>query len=211
MMTAAVSALLLIAAPDPVVALKQQFVPGHGVTFTERAKTMIDGDPFSSSKRRGVVQFDRSGVVSYDVKARSGLAKGAVRTIAVGEATYQRGGVIGKKWVRSPSKPGARTPFFSPILVLDPSAMKAMLATKGMITGSALYEASPSFRATVQSAKEAPSSIFWKLSTDPEGRPAKLVTWWTEPPGALGSVSKKSTLRFTSWGVPVNITAPPSS
>ncbi|MFD1933461.1 hypothetical protein ACFSKW_18550 [Nonomuraea mangrovi] len=211
MMTAAVSALLLIAAPDPVVALRQQFVPGHGVTFSERAKTMIDGDLFSISKRRGVVEFDRSGVVAYDVKARSGLAKGAVRTIAVGRATYQRGGVIGKKWVRSASRPGARTPFFSPILVLDPAAMKAMLATKGMITGSALYEASPAYRATVASAKQAPAFIFWKLSTDREGRPAKLVTWWTEPDSELGSVSKRSTLRLISWGVPVKIVAPASS
>lgn len=210
MMTAAVSVLLMIA-PDPVTALKQQFVPGQGVRFTERAETAIDGDLFSVSKRRGVVEFDRSGVVAYDFRARSGLAEGAVRTIAAGSATYQRGGVIGKKWVRSASRPGARTPFFSPVLVLDPAATKAMLATKGMITGSALYQASPSYRATVGSAQQAPAFIFWKLSTDSAGRPAKLVTRWTEPPGTLGDVSKKSTIRFSSWGLPVKIVAPPSS
>lgn len=213
---------------DPVAALKAQFIANHGVKILEGQRTVVDGEQFNKGKRRGVVQFAPDGVTGFDYTMSTNLMDKPIRTLSIGPYTYQSGGAIaealpkGKKWLRLPSKPGARSPFFTPVFILEPATLKAVLSTtsgtaagvrKGAITLGALFKVSPTYRAAnfkALSAKAAAVKVSWKLWTAKNGLPTRLVTAWTDD-GALGPSKKTSDIRFTSWDTRSTLAAPPAA
>ncbi|MDP9862923.1 MULTISPECIES: hypothetical protein [Streptosporangium] len=228
--TTAAPAHARTAPTDPVTALKAQFVAQRGVKIVESGRTNSDGKPLSAQKRRGVVQFGASGVAGYDILTRSDLPgekATPVRNLAVGGNVYMSGGVIGeslpegRKWMRTPGKIRDLSPFLTPVLVLEPATLKALLSTstvkkpgatlhKGVITFGALYRVSPSYRADLRkrpNAKVAAMKVAWRLWTGRDGLPSRLVTSWAEPPLSMG-VTRVSDVRFASWGTPVHLVAP---
>ncbi|GAA4226233.1 cytochrome c5 [Streptosporangium album] len=227
--TAAASAQ---AAPtDPVAALTAQFAAGRGVKIAEISRTNSDGKPLSAQKRRGVAQFDVSGVAGYDIltaSALSGENAKPVRNLAIDGNVYISGGLVGeglpdgRKWMRAPGKIRDLSPFQTPVLVLEPATLKTLLATSkakkpgaalhtGTVTFGALYHASPSYRAGLHgrpSARVAAMTVTWRLWLGGDGLPLRLVTSWAEPPLSM-KVTRVSDVRFASWGAPVKLTAPP--
>ncbi|WP_433251838.1 hypothetical protein ACQPYK_06720 [Streptosporangium sp. CA-135522] len=217
---------------DPVAALRAQFAAQRGVKIAESGRTASGRKPFSAQKRRGVVQFGVSGVTGYDILTKSDLAGDdakPVRNLAVGGNVYMNGGVIGegipegKKWLKARGEIGDLSPFSTPVLLLEPATLKALLSTstakkpgarlhKGTITFGALYRVSPSYRARLHGkrpgAKVADMTVAWRLWLDRDGLPGRLVTSWAEAPLSMG-ITRVSDVRFAFWGTPVNLVAPP--
>lgn len=154
------------------------------------------------------------------------------RSITRGRWTYLTGSLWStllnnnRTWLRVPAtvgQPAGVTGSYSqPLNILsEPAVLKTMLrgakATRdgftGRITLGQLRKVSPSFRATpvYNSAKSARLTISWKLSLDAKGLPARLVS--VIPAGAYGPARADSTIsvdtRFSGWGTPVSVVAPP--
>ncbi|MEO3855357.1 hypothetical protein ABGB08_10650 [Acrocarpospora sp. B8E8] len=49
----------------------------------------------------------------------------------------------------------------------------------------------------------------WRMSVGPDGLPTRLVTSYSDPEYTLGPMEKKSDIRFSSWGTPVELASPP--
>ncbi|WP_406318707.1 hypothetical protein OHA77_14850 [Streptosporangium sp. NBC_01639] len=219
-----------VAPIDPVAALTARFAANRGVTIAEISRTSSGGKPLSAQKRRGVAQFDAAGVTGYDILTASALpgeTTKPVRSLAIGGNVYTSGGLVGeglpdgRKWMRAPGKIRDLSPFQTPVLVLEPATLKALLATSkakkpgaalhtGTITLGALYRVSPSYRADLRgrpSARVAATTVAWRLWLGRDGLPSRLVTSWTEPPASM-KVTRVSDVRFASWGKAVNLTAP---
>ncbi|MDH2423888.1 hypothetical protein [Sphaerisporangium sp. TRM90804] len=91
-------------------ALARQFVAGHGVKISHSSTIAKDGAVVGGSAISGKLGFDRSGVVTSDLVARSLVAEQPglkpVRRIAAGDATYAHGGSYdarippGVRWVK---------------------------------------------------------------------------------------------------------------
>ncbi|WP_347588928.1 hypothetical protein [Acrocarpospora sp. B8E8] len=47
------------------------------------------------------------------------------------------------------------------------------------------------------------------MSVGPDGLPTRLVTSYSDPEYTLGPMEKKSDIRFSSWGTPVELASPP--
>ncbi|GAA1017273.1 hypothetical protein Aple_094380 [Acrocarpospora pleiomorpha] len=217
-----------IAQVNPLDALTAQLVEGRGVSVRELQETHVDGEKFNDGERTGKVQFNPAGVEGYDVTMKTSLMESGTRSVAVGPHTYQSGDPVeevlpkGKKWQRWPSEPGKRSPFFTPMLILEPSTLKAVLATeteqiadvrKGQITLGALSAASPSLSADEiwrPDDREAALVMTWQMWTNPEGLPVRLLTEYRDPAAPLGDTLRKSDIRFTSWGGAVDLRKPPA-
>ncbi|GIH23919.1 hypothetical protein Aph01nite_22290 [Acrocarpospora phusangensis] len=210
---------------NPLAALEAQFVAKRGVKVSEIQETHVDGELFNNGNRDGVVQFSGIGVDGYDITMKTELMDAPIRTLAIGSSSYQSGGTIadvlpdGKKWRKSESEPGKRTPFFTPMLILEPATLKAVLATmakqsggvyEGTITLGALHAVSPSFQAEdLTDTREAALVMSWRMSVGLDGLPTRLVTSYSDPEYTLGPLEKKSDIRFSSWGTPVELASPP--
>ncbi|WP_218011126.1 hypothetical protein [Herbidospora mongoliensis] len=210
--------------PDPVRALASLLSEGRGVTVAEHQETQVEGDELNQGERKGTILLSPSGVEGFDVTMKTDLMDSASRSVALGPHTYQSGGPVGemlpkgKKWMQWPSEPGKRSPFFSPVLILEPSTLKALLATQedqkadmrtGKITLAALAAASPAFAAD-ESARPGTLVVAWQMWVDPKGLPIRLVTEYADPKAPLGATTWRSDIAFSAWGEPVTLEAPPA-
>ncbi|WP_459805418.1 hypothetical protein [Herbidospora sp. RD11066] len=213
-----------VASPDPVRALAAVLGEGRGVAVTEHQETRVEGDDLNQGDRKGTILLNASGVEGYDVTMKTDLMDSASRSVALGPHTYQSGGPVGevlpkgKKWMQWPSEPGKRSPFFSPVLILEPSTLKALIGTqeeqgpgtrKGKITLAALAAASPAFAAD-ESARPGTLVVSWQMWVDPKGLPTRLVTEYADPKAPLGATTWRSDIAFSAWGEPVTLEKPPA-
>ncbi|MEU9836600.1 hypothetical protein AB0D67_34125 [Streptosporangium sp. NPDC048047] len=225
--TAAVPATAQAAPADPAAALQARFVAGHGVRITESGRTYSGRELLSAQIRRGTVEFGPSGVTGHDIRSKSALPgddTAPLRTLTAGGDTYLSGGMVGRRWVKSSR---AASPFFTPVMLLEPDTLKSLLPAsgkggsagkkagpstlKGTTTLGELYRVSPSYRASLGGkrpiAAMAATKVSWRLWLGRDRLPARLVTSWTVPPRGM-HVTRVSDVRFTSWGTPVTLTAP---
>ncbi|WP_155341607.1 hypothetical protein [Acrocarpospora corrugata] len=212
---------------SPMAALETQLVAKRGVKVSEIQETHVDGELFNSGNRDGIVEFSGTGVAGYEYTMKTELMDTPIRTLAIGSYSYQSGGAIadalpdGKTWLQSKSEPEKRTPFFSPMLILEPATLKAVLATtakqsgglyEGTITLGALHAVSPSFQTEdLTDTREAALVMSWRMSLGQDGLPTRLLTSYSDPEYTLGPLEKKSDIRFSSWGTPSEIAPPPKN
>ncbi len=113
--------------------------------------------------------------------------------------------------------PASGPPFFSPVLILEPSTLKALIATqeaqsagvRRKITLAALAAASSAYAADA-SARPGTLVVSWQLWVDPKGLPARLVTEYADLKAPLGATTWKSDITFSAWGEPVTLAKPPA-
>lgn len=149
------------ATKDPVAAVKQQFVPGKGVTFVDRSM-LVEGERRGILVRRnGSYGFGKSGVNASDITSKYNLPpelfgddeeSKALATpehvVTVGRKSYVSGSFWSlmvpedKSWLKLPvSLPGgAFAPFGQVVNVTEPATLKTLLkgakATSGGYSGS---------------------------------------------------------------------------
>lgn len=200
---------------DPVKALKAQLIAGHGVSFTEEGNTWVWG--YNKGKSKGVVQFDRKGVTAYDVTTAVNMEQ-PLRTLSVGGNRYQSGGQLerlpeGTDWWKSK---GIGSPFASPVQILQPKTLEAVLKTNipekkraahvkntgnyfGIVTFDALAKATH----TKVDKKLSGLELFWMLEVNAKGLPASFSTMWDDDEGR-----HFTTVEFRRWGAKVKLQAP---
>ncbi|WP_433499704.1 hypothetical protein ACQP1K_05105 [Sphaerimonospora sp. CA-214678] len=148
-------------AAKPVIALKKQFVTGHGVRFTSVSKIDMGGLASVKLRSKGTVGFGRTGVTASDITLKAdwgGLLDDdeelegidePIRTITVKKTTYSSGHLFdaflpeGKTWLRSPGGDPARELSGSFLInPLDPNTLRTVLSTtratgRGGVVGGA--------------------------------------------------------------------------
>ncbi|MFG3435773.1 hypothetical protein ACGF0J_00895 [Nonomuraea sp. NPDC047897] len=151
------------------------------------------------------------------------------RIVTVGRSTYLTGSLwsavlnSNKSWIKLPGTApvGLTSTYSQPLnIVGEPATLKTLLkgakATKdgfyGKISAGELGKVSPSFRKTPGiNLKAAKGAVSWKMSVDAKGLPVRLVS--TFPSSVLGMSPKDVTIsvdtRYSGWGAPVTVTAPP--
>ncbi|GIH89547.1 hypothetical protein ACFFMN_13875 [Planobispora siamensis] len=188
-------------APDPLSALKKQLAAGRGVSYSDVTKGEVDGQREIISRRKGTLQFGRSGIAASDQTGKlnfpevddeeapeglAGLSK-PERVITVKNASYISGGFFGeflpedKTWLRVPEPALGLTGMLSqPVNAAEPATLRALLAHaavkrpgaySGKITFGELYKVSPWLRATLMGGK-------------PSAKQAKVVINWKLALGA---------------------------
>ncbi|MFI7618749.1 hypothetical protein ACIBP6_46745 [Nonomuraea terrae] len=214
------------AAPaDPVKAMQKQFVPGHGVRFTESTSVTLNGKSTAGSKTSGTLEFGKSGIVASDVtnKGGTGLADVFVppRSISVGGNTYAQGGLYsedlpdGKKWVRYTGQ--AATGSYNQLLdVFEPKVLKALVAKAksfkgGTYKGGLTYGELGKLSGQKVTGTTAKIKIEYALSVDSKGRVTRISSGYTADYGILGKYRAATDTRFTGWGSKVSIKAPAES
>ncbi|MFI6320678.1 hypothetical protein ACIBG8_24290 [Nonomuraea sp. NPDC050556] len=152
------------------------------------------------------------------------------RTIRIGKTSYISGGMFGammpegKTWLKTRDElGGGLTGMYGQIInVAEAKTLAVVLRTakagkggySGSITYGELYKVSPSLRATSfgkPTAKAAKQVVTWKLALDGRSLAQRLVTTFSAK--AFGAESNESfsiDTRFTGWGAPITITAPPA-
>ncbi|MFF5246114.1 hypothetical protein ACFY3V_17680 [Streptosporangium sp. NPDC000095] len=160
------------------------------------------------------------------------------RVIRVGKTTYDDAtrypGPVpdGKKWVRFPdehrgrmNRDMARGASLQPIDVYDPSMMRAVLkrSASKAVSGGFLYRGTVSYQELRRISKSPPvawtsgkrigkkskGKVSWRLWTGRDGLPKRLVTADSAGAGKAPLV-KRSDTRYTDWGCPLVIAAPPA-
>ncbi|MFI7441118.1 hypothetical protein [Nonomuraea indica] len=151
------------------------------------------------------------------------------RIVTVGKSTYLTGGLwsallnSNKGWIKIPGTApvGLTSTYSQPLnIVGEPATLKTLMkgakATKdgfyGKISAGELSKVSPTFRNTPGiNVKKAKGAISWKLSVDAKGLPVRLASAF--PSSVLGMTPKGVTIsvetRYSDWGTPVTVTAPP--
>ncbi|MEV7005625.1 hypothetical protein [Streptosporangium sp. NPDC051022] len=156
-------------------------------------------------------------------KGLRGLAK-PERVVRIGNVSYIFGGYFGeylpedKTWLRLPgANLGLIGTLSQPISPAEPATLQALLThatTKrpglyaGKITEGELYKISPWYRATTMikpSAKTAKSVLNWKLFVGSDQLAQRLTTTY-----ANGDSTVTFDTRYTGWGSPVTVKAPPA-
>ncbi|GGS81711.1 hypothetical protein GCM10010156_45540 [Planobispora rosea] len=199
-------------APDPLKALKGQLVTGRGVTFTDVTKVIQGGESQIFARRKGSLQFGRSGISAIDMTGRLNVSDDVKellpelaklgrpeRILWVKNVSYLSGGLFGesmpegKKWLRTPGLAfGVVGMSGQSVNAAEPATLKALLTratTKrptsyaGKITFGELYKVSPWFRAS--------------LGEKPTAKEAKTVITWKL---ALGSGRLPARLTATHSG-----------
>ncbi|UBU14460.1 hypothetical protein [Nonomuraea gerenzanensis] len=200
------------AAPDPVRAVRQQFVPGHGVKFSE-ALVLEDKDKKKTTYIRvtGTYAFGRSGVVASEVTYWENLSEKKPTTLhyrTVGQDLYVRSETLpqGKSWVRmSGSAEEIRTEL-QPVDVLRLPQLKGLLSHVTSVRDGVHRGAVTREQANKLVRGRTLADYGFRLSTDSTGLPVRFRT--EDKPGARGS-SVYTESRYSGWGQAVTITHPP--
>ncbi|WP_432924216.1 hypothetical protein ACQPZZ_28865 [Microbispora sp. CA-135349] len=174
----------------------------------------------------------------WSIKGTSSGKSDPYRVVRVGKDAYDAAdrypGPVpgGKEWIRFPSRHRgqtgrdlARDASLQPIDVYDPSLMKAVLkrSTSTPVSGGRLYKGTMSRKELGRLAKgtvvdwtsgrpigaKSKGKITWRLWAGRDGLLKRLVTADTVGQGKDPLV-KRSDTRYTGWGCPVVITAPPA-
>lgn len=221
-------------APDPAQALKRKLRNDHGVLISETVHMFFGKKPGGGDRITGSLQLSPSGPVAADFTWRNIPAPGAPsekpgshRVIRVGKNVYYDADLSpgpipdGKKWILRTRSAGlavrmASTAGLQPINLYEPSIMKAVLkrSTSKPVSGGSLYRGTMSYAELTKVSKGAfrvygkPTSmgkISWRLWADRHGLLKRLITT-----DALGEVVTRIDTRYTDWGLPLVITAPPA-
>ncbi|MFC4010646.1 hypothetical protein ACFOY2_25690 [Nonomuraea purpurea] len=204
-----------VAAPDPVKALKSQFVAGRGVKVSDNLRTGIKGKKFSSSQLNSVFEFGASGIVAADVtqQIRTGEGKkmASTRVIIVGKAAYIQSNMLttqdlpeGKKWVRL-DQPGKLYASNHPVDVFQPAGLKSLI-TKAKSVKNGVYQGTITRK---QSKKTPSTSAFdYRLSLDSAGLPSGFRTDQEIKLGKRDLLQRTADSRYSAWGFKVTIKAP---
>ncbi|MEV7908441.1 hypothetical protein, partial [Streptomyces anulatus] len=160
------------------------------------------------------------------------------RVIRVGEDVYDDAdrypGPVpdGKKWILFPNnhrghvgRDMARDGSLQPINVYDPSMMKAVLkrSTSKPVSGGLLYRGTLNYKELSKVSKSAfinwtsgrpineksKGKISWRLWTDRDGLLKRLITTDTVG-GGKDPLFRRSDTRYTDWGFPLVVIAPPA-
>ncbi|MBF8185408.1 hypothetical protein ITP53_06580 [Nonomuraea sp. K274] len=243
MIVAAAMAVLLAAAPaqaavaDPVKALKAKLGTGKGVTFTDVTSLLEDSKKTTFLRRKGKLQFDKSGVVASDIttdhKKHTGGLFDDMRPVSSGRSIWVGGKVYstdpmvgsvpkGKKWGKDlMPMPGGFSGVYSQVVnPAEPATLKALLKGErngrtysGKISYSDLAKVSPWFRAAMPLSRGDTAVISYRLTLDARNLPQRLVAAHLAAIHVLEGVdagdSRFSTeTRYSGWGSRVRITAP---
>jgi hypothetical protein len=188
------------AAADPASALKSRFRVRHGVKLAENTKIIGEGGKNRTifTRRSGVLEFGRSGMVASDLTTTFGLPTGAgnlkglfvpSRTLSVKGSSYTSGGIFdgsmpeGKKWLRTKNDAVALvSPYQQMINVVEPATLKSTLTHTAAKRPGGTWDGT---RTTVHSGTitlaelyRISPSVRTMLRKKPSGRSATLpVTW----------------------------------
>ncbi|GAA2390903.1 hypothetical protein [Nonomuraea africana] len=226
---------------DPVKALKAQFTPGKGVTFSSVVRMGGSGETLITTRENGTIGFDKSGPAASDITFKMQLdptlkalleeedqASFAVlakptRTISVKGKTYVSGSMVaqvlpeGKTWVRYTGAASTNRGEGAFLDVFEPATLKTLVA------GASSYRNGVA-KGTISTAKLRSVSRTFRSGGDSIG--AKKITWalWINAKGQVTRVSAKMAVpmrgvtlemtqdsRFSGWGAKVAISAPPSA
>jgi hypothetical protein len=227
------AAALVTAAPaqaapvDPVKALKKQYVTGHGVRFSETARTEMDGKSSGTSTSTGVFAFGKSGIVASDLRNR---AKGKnadifaslmpTRQITVGKYSYAQGGIYsedlpeGKRWVRYPNG-GVSTSYNQVLDIFDAKVLKALVSHAksfkgGTYRGYLTVKELGALSGQKTEGKLAKIKINYVLAVNSKGLVTKVISDWTLDFGVLGKSRSTTETRYSDWGAKITVKAPPA-
>ncbi|MGW2220472.1 hypothetical protein ACWCSD_36280 [Nonomuraea sp. NPDC001684] len=216
LLAAAVTAAALIpavpaqAAVDPVTALKRQFVPGHGVTISETARTESkrprDGQV---TRMAGSVEFGASGPVAADVVFRTiGADDSRQRWISVGGKVYVQAADLaddlpmGRTWVLMEHLKGKVITSAQPVDVLAPRTVKALVSHAAGPKDGLRQGALTLAQARGAGAYEG---FRYQLGLNAQALPDRVVTGQSLTPGSRSVVET----RLSGWGAKVSVKAPP--
>ncbi|MEV6031812.1 hypothetical protein AB0L65_11720 [Nonomuraea sp. NPDC052116] len=220
-LAAAVAATALVTAapaqaatPDPVKALKSQFVPGHGVKISELGRTVAKGKKPTALRVTGTFEFGASGVVASDVTIRGSFLKSSekivFRAVTVGKQSYiqskdyEKTLPEGKTWLNIGEASRAESTFH-PFNIFQPAQLKGLLSHAKSNTGS-LYRGTLTAKQTNKlSGLYFGPSVDYRLSIGSSGLPSRLFTGAKNSSGGLDTVDT----RYSDWGHKVTIKAPP--
>ncbi|MEW9546864.1 hypothetical protein [Nonomuraea sp. NPDC050783] len=212
------------AAPvEPVKALQKQYVPGHGVRFTEVSRTTVNGKTAGTERTSGRLAFGAKGIVASDVstKGRRGSSLTPGRMIVVGGHSYAQGGIYsenlpeGKKWVRYPDAM-AGTTLNQPLDIFEPKVLKALVSKAksfkgGTYKGEITYKEIAKLYGSKLKGSISKIRIGYALGVNSKGLVSRLQTTWTLDFGLLGKTTGSTETRYTGWGSRVTIKAPSKS
>ncbi|MGW6493941.1 hypothetical protein [Nonomuraea angiospora] len=220
-LAAAVAAAALVtatpaqaAAPDPVKALKSQFMPGHGAKISELLRVVVKGKKPVALRMTGTFEFGKSGVVASDVTVRGSFPEPSrklrLRIVTVGKQIYVQSDEFkkelpeGKAWLRVGKASRSETTY-QPIDLFRPAQLKGLLSHAKSGTGG-LYRGT----LTIEQARKLTRIYYgpgvdYRLSVGASGLPSRFSTSQKEPSGSLETVDT----RYSGWGHKVTIKAPP--
>ncbi|AQZ66792.1 unnamed protein product [[Actinomadura] parvosata subsp. kistnae] len=213
---AAAAATLLSAAPaqaatpDPVRAVRQQFVAGHGVKFSETLITESKGDKEKFVQISGTYAFGPSGVVASEGTFRERLTKDktTLHFRTVGRRLYLKGDNLpeGKTWMRVDDD-AFKTPLtLQPVDILRLPQLKGLLSHTTSVRNGAYRGSVTAKQARELGGDRAPAGYDFRLSTDSSGLPTHLRT---QEIADRTTVSVYDDTRYSAWGHKVTITDPP--
>ncbi len=205
--------------------------PGSGMRFIGKVRLAPSGAAAVDFTWRDIPKPGADGEPASTEKTRPH------RTIRIGNVVYCDSGQYsvpvpdGKKWIRQNRRAAlcwtmARTAGLQPINVYDQAMMKAVLrrSTRTSVPGGFRYQGAMTYRTLATIFKGAyvdpltntrltaksKGKISWRLWTGRNGLPTRLVTFDTLGEGKSPVVMRADT-RYSRWGRPPTITAPPAS
>ncbi|GAA2210737.1 hypothetical protein GCM10009850_061960 [Nonomuraea monospora] len=200
-------------APDPVRAVKRQFVAGHGVKFSE---TLIaEGKKEVYMRVTGTYGFGPSGVVAADLTLRSTLVSKkptTMRLLAVGKRVYMQTDELrkdfpeGVKWIRMEDTEGRlRAPSNQPVDIFQLPQLKGLLSHATSVRNGVHRGTLTGRQANQIKASMSTNGFDYRLSTGSTGLPTRLRTAVKD--SLFTSLNHVDT-RYSAWGHAVTISEP---
>ncbi|NJP93381.1 hypothetical protein HCN51_28715 [Nonomuraea sp. FMUSA5-5] len=198
------------ATPDPVRAVRQQFVAGHGVKFSEALIVERKGDKQKLVSISGTYAFGPSGVVASEGTLSERLTedKTTLHFRTVGRRLYFKGDDLpeGKTWMRVDSD-AFKTPLaVQPVDILRLPQLKGLLSHTTSVRNGAYRGSVTAKQARKLGGDRAPAGYDFRLSTGSSGLPTNLRT---QEITDRTTVSVYDDTRYSDWGHEVTITDPP--
>ncbi|MEV0824525.1 hypothetical protein [Nonomuraea rubra] len=211
------------AAPDPVRAVRNAYTPGHGVKFSEVMTMKSKGSKPQHLKITGTYEFGASGIIAYDVTARTTSKSGKPRTMRIlwkEHRVYMYTNDFdlpeGKKWVVVDDDDlslSELTPSSQPADIFQPGQLKSLVSRAGSVRdgvyrGTFGYEQArkAGFGRNTGFGPALMTGFSYRMSTDAAGLPTRLRTDRQYP---IRGLQEYSDTRYIGWGQTAWITAPP--
>ncbi|GGO74194.1 hypothetical protein [Nonomuraea cavernae] len=192
-----------------------------GVAAVENTRTPV----LTAELRK---ELKESAAKNEDVADSLDLLTERLYLISKGERLYLNGGLLsdllpdGKSWIGMPGHPYSAAYGDQLINVFEPATLRHLLATaggrrgdqyRGSTTFAQLYKISPSFREQGGRAPEGAAArtvVSWRITLDARKLVKRVAVSWTMPVTKKISMRGETETRYSDWGTPVNITAPPA-
>ncbi|TYB59908.1 hypothetical protein FXF51_33440 [Nonomuraea sp. PA05] len=202
------------AAPDPVRAVKRQFVAGHGVKFSETVISESEGKKEVYMRVTGTYGFGPSGVVAADLTLRMLASKkpSTVRLLAVGRRVYMQTDDLrkdapeGVKWIRMEDVEGRlRAPSNQPVDIFQLPQLKGLLSHATSVRGGVYRGTLTGKQGNQIKASSSTSGFDYRLSTGSTGLPTRLRIAVKDP---IFTYLTHVDTRYSAWGHAVTIVEP---